>query len=318
MSEHTVESLTIRSDDMIKLMLNKYEDEKLFEAYDELEKLNTMLIAADSDLLRSKINDIRREIDNNNTIQKMIKEEELARRLLNAMETDEGWSESVDRDRVQVYYKEESATIHSLKIVGVIDSPMLNVLTVFYESDLYKSWTPSMKSSQVLMQEKKYRYLCHYGFSLPWPLHDRDVIAYGYGVDLSDRILVVVRSVNQDEYDQYDVDIPEPGDDARMDINYAGILITPLNDVQTRVTLTANVDPKLDYVPSWFLNMVLQQMSYFVISTLRNVTRDIMDDEVYALRVKEKPHIYEDIKKRMVKHVESDYNDELSDPLSVD
>ncbi|KAL0488338.1 PCTP-like protein [Acrasis kona] len=283
----------------IKGILDLYEEEKLFQAADELDDLhNSLNQHKDSDLVQK----IKLEMDNNKTIQKMIKEEKLAKKLLNAMESSDGWTESVDRDRVQVYYKEESTTVHSLKIVGVLDSPMLNVLTVFYESDLYKSWTPSMKSSQVLMQEKKYRYLCHYGFSLPWPLHDRDVIAYGYGVDLSDRILVVVRSVNDDEHDQYPVEIPEPGDDARMDIYYAGILITPLNDSQTRVTLTANVDPKLDYVPAWFLNMVLQQMSYFVISTLRNVTANIMDDEVYAQRVREKPHIYEDIKSRMVKH----------------
>jgi hypothetical protein len=259
-----------------------YDEEKLFVAREKLLELDSQSTINEDPILR-----------------KVVQEAELAQRILDAI-SDDTWDLSTNSNNTQVYYREEGNALHSLKIVGTIDSPMFNVLAIFYECDLYQTWTPRMKSNTILQHSKKYRYLIQSVFDMPWPLYDREVLAYGYGVDLGDKILVVVRSVKPEEHEQFDITLPDedPSKHARMDINYAGILIAPISPTQTSVTLISNVDPKLDFVPSWFINTVTHNMSHFVIDTLRSVASTIDTNETYMQRIKEKDEIYGDLKRR--------------------
>jgi hypothetical protein len=86
-----------------------------------------------------------------------------------------------------------------------------------------------MKECKVLKRESKYRFLCYFNWNLPFPFQARDMLAYGFGVDMlkeSDSILVVIKSV--DEKDYKDEKIPkDDGKYVRLQCHYAGLL----NDV---------------------------------------------------------------------------------------
>jgi S-adenosylhomocysteine hydrolase len=90
---------------------------------------------------------------------------------------------------------------------------------------------------------------------MPWPFYNRDLLSYGYGIDMMDHsnsILVVIHSVpDTDHYKHPDVEIPPENTStcARMELKYAGILIKPISQQKTYVSLIASCDPKFSYIP---------------------------------------------------------------------
>ncbi len=142
---------------------------------------------------------------------------------------------------------------------------------------------------------------------MPWPLYNRDLLSYGYGVDLMDEsnsILVVIHSVPEDDHDKHPgVEFPPANTStcARMDLKFSGIHIRPITQNQTYVSLIASCDPQFSYIPGWFMNMVQHQLSYLVMHKLRDVAANIPGSE-YEKRIEENVTVYGDIRERLEKH----------------
>lgn len=215
-------------------------------------------------------------------------------------------------DDVRVFYRHENKSDnHAIRIEGTIEGPIFNVLAIFYEIDLYKLWTPNMKQCSLLQQMSPYRLLCHFGFHLPWPFYDRTCVCYGFGVDMLETddqsILVVVRSVPEGEYDKYTdsstgVSAVPPVDsetDVKIDVEYAGFYIQALSPQRTRVKIITKIDPKASYIPQWLQNKALRIASPLVIRTLRKIASTVPESEDYSSRIRQKEHIYGDIRQRI-------------------
>ena len=93
-----------------------YDAEKLFLARDKLKEIDSQTTA---------------RITNDPILKKVEQEAELAQRILDAI-NDDSWDLSTNNNNTQVYYREEGNALHSLKIVGMIDSPMFNVFAIFF------------------------------------------------------------------------------------------------------------------------------------------------------------------------------------------
>lgn len=157
------------------------------------------------------------------------------------MLTFQDWELITSRDDISTYFRhEENTPIYSLKLDAKIPTPIFNVASIFYEIDLYKKWVPYMevniimlfwisdsvwmKECKLLKRESKYRFLCYFNWNIPFPFQDRDMLAYGFGVDMlaeSDSILVVIKSVDGKEFK--DTKIPDTnGKYVRLQCHYAG------------------------------------------------------------------------------------------------
>lgn len=141
---------------------------------------------------------------------------------------------------------------------------------------------------------------------MPWPFYNRDLVSYGYGIDLleSNSILVVVRSVLQSEHDKHfgvELSPANTSTCTRMDLNYAGFMITPISANETYVCLIGSCDPKFSYIPGWFMNSITHHMSHLILRTLRKLASNMASSE-YERRIKENKAIYGDIMTRLEKY----------------
>ncbi|ETO28337.1 hypothetical protein RFI_08798 [Reticulomyxa filosa] len=121
---------------------------------------------------------------------------------------EEGWNRlNAKGDWICDYMQPKNTNTYTFRCVGVEDVPVFNLIALFYEMDLIHTWLPFCQESMELGQLAMY---CKQGYvriSLYWPLHDRECLLYGYGVDDLDNgnILIFFDSRESDE-----VDIPKP------------------------------------------------------------------------------------------------------------
>eukprot|EP01119_Soliformovum_irregulare_P020904 TRINITY_DN6840_c0_g1_i1.p1 TRINITY_DN6840_c0_g1~~TRINITY_DN6840_c0_g1_i1.p1 ORF type:complete len:148 (-),score=38.58 TRINITY_DN6840_c0_g1_i1:69-512(-) len=132
---------------------------------------------------------------------------------------------------------------------------------------------------------------------LPWPLWNRDVCLYGYGVDLLERdtVIVAVRSVHDNEFPE----IPAvPNKHIRAECRVGGILAQPIAYNKTRVILLANADPKLAMVPYSLLNLVTKNLAHFAFSTFAHKAENLEGTE-FQDRIDANPDMYGEVKARL-------------------
>ena len=80
---------------------------------------------------------------------------------------------------------------------AIVDAPLVNVISLFGEIDMFKDWFPKVTECGILKQVTNYRglYYCQQG--LGWPMWPRDMIFTETGIaDKKNKaILVVLRSL---------------------------------------------------------------------------------------------------------------------------
>jgi len=216
-----------------------------------------------------------------------------------------------ERDGLKTFYRHESSTpIHSIKLEGIVDSPIFNVLALINELDLYVNWCPpqlkEVKCNGTISRFKKFVYMRS---QVPWPLHHRDCCMYGYGVDLLEEkgcIVITVRSCTENEQERHShPSLPERH--VRMDCKFGGTLLKPISTTRTHVTMLSNVDPKLGLVPYWILNFVTHQLSYQFFQMLRKNSMK-MEGTEYEKRIQDQPKVYGELKDRLFLY----FNDSVS------
>jgi len=137
----------------------RYHEEK-HEGLDK-ERLNSLKIKMASDL--------------SELFSKIKKEYTEVQKLLQDFYSEKGWSLQRDSDNVKTWYKhEESAPIYSIKMEGIVESPIFNILAMAYEDDLYTTWVPMLKESRRVYFVSGYRKVVYLRSDLPWPIWSRD------------------------------------------------------------------------------------------------------------------------------------------------
>jgi len=214
--------------------------------------------------------------------------------LLQDFSSTEGWNLVKEADGVKTFYKHESSTpVHSIRLEGVVESPLFDVTAVVYEADLYKNWWPLVKESRQICQLSKFRKQVYMRADMPWPVWDRDVFLHGYGVDMleEDTVVVMVHSSDTEE-------VAIPSRHVRMICSFGGFLAKPISATATKVIMLANVDPKMSYIPYTFLNLATKQLAHLMFQMLRRQCQKISGSE-YEKRIKENPQVYSEIQQRL-------------------
>ena len=101
----------------------------------------------------------------------------------------------------------------TLKLEGVIDVPLLNLLTLIYEIELWDQWVPFLnKPFEVnffpcinlkLKKIDRAATVVHTDFKFPFPLAQRTANLYGIGVNRlkeNGTILIIAQSIDEVSY----------------------------------------------------------------------------------------------------------------------
>lgn len=251
---------------------------------------------------------------------------------------EDGWVLSYNGTDTKVWYKkneqedyddENAAGIHSIRIQGTIQAPLLHVAALLYESDLYSSLFWYVSSSQILPlveDESNENGDSNYGLKRavhittlpPWPLFRRDVTLYAYAVDALQShncVIVISSSISRlSTISPIVSHIPNPQPRVtRAIIHDSGFVMTPISPTATKACFTYHIDPKLEFIPLSVINWASRTMCRWSIRVLESKARNLeVVSPLHSRRLHQRP-VYQRIRSRL-----QDYWTEQDGPIPKD
>eukprot|EP01128_Nolandella_sp_AFSM9_P012724 TRINITY_DN9556_c0_g1_i2.p1 TRINITY_DN9556_c0_g1~~TRINITY_DN9556_c0_g1_i2.p1 ORF type:complete len:200 (+),score=26.22 TRINITY_DN9556_c0_g1_i2:161-760(+) len=188
---------------------------------------------------------------------------------------------------------------------GLVDCNLFAMISLLMEIDMYTEWVPNIAGKGLVLANEvellsKISKVGFFHFGLPWPLQDRDMLVLGYGVDLlaeGGKILLVLKNLEEHK------DVPTPGGGiTRVKLHAGGVLFQSITEKTCHVSYIFNVDPQLAYMPSWLLNFLMKTFAGAVWERMSSHAQaiDRAPEGKYAQRMKERPELYNMLKKRLV------------------
>lgn len=199
---------------------------------------------------------------------------EFAKTGLDMFDDHEGWTtESIGKDLTTKYKMIPRTALISLRFEAILDIPLLNVLALLYEIDLYSEWVPFLTQSEQLKSIHRASKVVYIKTSLPPPLADRDAFLYGIGVDYSvedGSIMILAKSLdtNPELMKRHQVDASKTTKNVKMEMKFACFKIKPLGRNRCEMLGIANVDPKITFLPSRVLNWLVRKTTTMLIERM--------------------------------------------------
>ncbi|KYQ96841.1 hypothetical protein DLAC_04147 [Tieghemostelium lacteum] len=210
-----------------------------------------------------------------------------------------GWKEISNSHGIHCLYKENGSGMHSIRMDGIIESPIFDVCAVIMEVALYGTWIPNLKEAKLLGEDNRFKKLIYARSVCPWPVSDRDVCLFGYGVDMleeHDKIMVIARSVRDGDLDGISWKLPDPIKNVvRVDTKISGFTITPISETQTLVQVVSLTDPRMAMMPYWLLNFVTTQFCHYLFVMLRKQSKSVQSSKHYKTAIETNP-VYSELK----------------------
>jgi len=163
-----------------------------------------------------------------------------------------------------IKYKTGGSEIASLKIEGIMDVPVENLLSLIYEIELYGKWLPFMKTTQELKSINKGFKVSYLKLSIPPPLSDRETLLTGFGVDrftTAGTVLILARSADKEKefIKDHKIILPPNTSGALLAMNTACFEFKPLGPSQVRMRAIVNVDPQIRFLPNSVMSWLLRK-----------------------------------------------------------
>lgn len=111
------------------------------------------------------------------------------------------WTPYVESPDTNVKYKqEEGCTLISILSECIVEAPLINVLCLFAEIDVFQDWMPDMTEAVNLKPVTDFRGLYRCRQAMPWPIWPRDMIISVTGMFDKEKkaVLIVIRSPEED------------------------------------------------------------------------------------------------------------------------
>merc|ERR1711865_407162 len=87
----------------------------------------------------------------------------------------------------------------TFKVTGAVNAPLFNIVSLFYEVDLFKEWMPGCVASSKVASYSKFSMACYQEFYSPWPVSNRDIVLKGYGDVGPDGVCISMCSIPGEE-----------------------------------------------------------------------------------------------------------------------
>ncbi|CDW91698.1 UNKNOWN [Stylonychia lemnae] len=178
-----------------------------------------------------------------------------------------------------------------------VQAPLIDVLSHFTEIDLVKTWFPQVTECMVLKQVTDYRGLYFVQAAMPWPVWPRELVFKATGMlDKKNKGILIVAHSAQNDSDFFDYSVPETSEGyVRIDLKRCFHYFQQIGPNKTKYISITNADPKLTYMPNWFMNFITTKVSYQMLVQIQNRSSLVSENE-YGIRIKERDHYYQRIR----------------------
>lgn len=265
-------------------------EERPFEAVRELERLRQLpeaLAGGSHPLLQpvlAKVDRQRSEIF----------------RLTEMLEQESNWKFRMKHKSVDVFLS--TADSRDFKVVcDCKSSDLFSIISLIYETDLYKFWVPGVSQSSRWRLSKLEQRLY---LRLPVPLmKDREVLLMGYGDVNNGAVMIYVQSIDSKDAER-ELGVRPGG--FRCDVVFAGFLIKPLANDAVRITMCSRIDLKMpllpDYVVDYAAKFVLAELLVMIRDTTQGMRKNPLDKKYSKWLDRQSGEdalIYQEIRKRL-------------------
>lgn len=186
-------------------------------------------------------------------------------RLTNLLEQEENWKFRMHHKGSDVFLSIVDS--RDFKVVTRTKASLYNIISLVYETDLYKDWVPGVDVSSRWKQSTFNQYL-YLRFPVPFPMKPRDVVLKGYGDVRNGGVMIYVGSVENPEAERA---LGVKNGPVRVEVVFGGFLLRPIvNTGEVEITMLTRLDLKLPLVPEQFIDYAAK----FVLCELINVIRD--------------------------------------------
>jgi len=180
------------------------------------------------------------------------------------IENEKGWTTQKSTEGYTIKYKTGGSDVASLKIEGIMDVPLQNLLALIYELDLYNQWLPFMKVTTELKAINKGVKISYMRLNIPPPLSDRETLIIGFGADrfkINGTVLVMAKSIDgdMDIIKDHEVTLPANRSNTLLAMNVACFEYTPLGPEKVKMRAIVNIDPKIGWIPNSMISWILRQ-----------------------------------------------------------
>jgi len=299
---------------LVAAVTAKYNEDRLFQAHFLLESLEKSIVKIQNELVEKPDLDTEKQIEEFRTILNSLdaissvkREHREVLHLLNEFDSNDGWTFVKNSHGVTTHYKiGENSPLYNIRIIGEIHAPFLKLLCCLSETDLFHKWIPMISGAQEIKSLSRWRKLFQLKCWLPYPFSGRDMVLYGYGVDILEQNTVICVSHSIDKYPG--VQLPEPGRGiVRADIKACCFMLKPIAPDRTQLCMLSNLDVKLPLAPFWLVNFVNVRMADTYFTSLRNQLSKFEGSE-YATRLMEKREMYDEVERRINAHFDLPIN----------
>jgi hypothetical protein len=160
-----------------------------------------------------------------------------------------------------------------------------------------------------------FRWMMGVKIKMPFMIDNREVVGAGFCILLEETnsIILPFKSImNQSKY--MGTDVPsEDGNFKRIDLKFAFMHITPIDENSCDLNVTFNIDPKVPLIPWFILNKFMKEASYYIMLEFKNKLESL-DKESFLKKINEKKEFYSIVFNRL--KVLQKYNPKLFEVVS--
>jgi len=266
------EELKLEIDNLLKSITAELTEHKVDNAHDLLEKLRSLpksrtLNKKETDYYQAKLR------LNQLLISDVDSQFRDCQEIIRELEDENGYTVEGVKKNFTIKYKQASGQNISLKMEGIIDVPVFNMIALIYEMEGYSLWMPFCKEGKTVKSVARASKAGYIKFNIPPPVFDRENYIYGSGFDRIKKngsILICAKSIEgkEDVCQRYDIPIPPPGKTTRLHIEYMGGEFTPVGKDKMRMNIVCKVDLKIKFIPLSIINWIVRKAAQFLIDRL--------------------------------------------------
>jgi hypothetical protein len=254
-----------------------YYDHRLDQAYLSLSEIDKIIDVADSSNKKS----LEEILEKEKLLIEQIRLEYLyMKKVVNELAESQDWKVEKATDSVNIFYKQiEGTQLITLKIEGEIDVPLLHLLTLIYEIDMWDQWVPFLKKPNELKHVHRAAKVVHIDIGLPFPLADRNAHIYGTGVNRLDEngtILIMARGIDEDQdfLGRHNITKVDQKKTVVFDLKFGAFEITPITKNRIKLRAIANGNPNFKLLPDSLLNWILRKAGTIIFNRISHLAHN--------------------------------------------
>mmetsp|Transcript_136949 Transcript_136949/g.238040 ORF Transcript_136949/g.238040 Transcript_136949/m.238040 type:complete len:324 (-) Transcript_136949:583-1554(-) len=301
-------------EEKLKEALGLYEQDKTIQAFDIINQLEDAISKEEDATVKTEWTT---HLSQNLAVQSLKGEAQRVQDLRQTLSSDEKWNVTSTHFGVRTLFREdeETAPFHLIRVEGHVEAPLLDLLAILCEIDLWptwlipQTWVCGLREARTLAHIRPTHLLCYLAATMPWPITHRDICLNVKAVDCMDPHETYKRqiAVLLEGCDSYPgVDIPPEGPYVRACFKPGGILLTPEAPAwdgappRTFVQVVICADAKLAYTPAWVMNLFMKNLVFLFLPALRKQVLEVPKaGSPYGERIARQPELYGYLRRRM-------------------